>query len=88
MVRKTVRVGAPSGLHARPAALFVTAAGNYKALLRVAFEGKEVDAKSILGVLSLGVAQNASVVLSAEGEDAEEAIVALSAILEKHDDAC
>jgi phosphocarrier protein len=68
------------GLHARPAALFVQTANQFASEIRlVASSGEAVNAKSILGILSLGLGQGAEVDLHAEGEDAELAIASLTA---------
>ncbi len=75
----------PSGLHARPAATFVRAAGRYRSSItirNVASERPAVDAKSILGVLTLGVERGAEVEISADGEDAEAAIDGLREAIE------
>lgn len=65
------------GLHARPAALFVQTASRFGCRIEVGSGGRRVNAKSILGVLSLGVGQGATVTIQAEGTDAEEALAAL-----------
>ncbi len=65
------------GLHARPAALFVKTANRFKSQIMVEKDGQEVNAKSILSVLTLGVGQGAVVTIRTEGEDEVEAIEAL-----------
>jgi phosphocarrier protein HPr len=65
------------GLHARPAAIFVKAANRFKSQIMVEKDGQEVNAKSILSVLTLGVGQGSVVTIRAEGEDEVEAIEAL-----------
>lgn len=73
-------VANPSGLHARPAALFVRTAGRFGAKVRirnVTRGGEAVDAKSILGVLSIGVSSGHEVELSADGDDAPAALAEL-----------
>jgi phosphotransferase system HPr (HPr) family protein len=75
----------PSGLHARPAATFVRAAASTGASIRVANltrNGAEADARSILGVLGLGVSQGHRIRLTAEGEGAAEALTQLAALIE------
>ena len=70
----------PVGLHARPAALFVQTAGQFQANIQVRNVTRGtpfVDAKSILGIMSIGVAQGHQIEITAEGEDAEEALKAL-----------
>lgn len=75
-----VVVGHPEGLHARPAARFVQTARQFRSRVRVVYNGREADAKSLLSLLALGVEQGAAVTLRAEGEDAEEALAALREI--------
>ncbi len=75
----------PVGLHARPAARFVQAATAFKSKITVANATKSsapVDAKSILMVLTLGVHQGFEIVIEAEGEDENEAIEVLKALVE------
>ncbi|MDK2907036.1 HPr kinase [Petrotoga mexicana DSM 14811] len=62
------------GLHARPAAQLVQKASKFKSNIEISFNGKKVSAKSIIGVMSLGVTQGNEIILRADGEDAEEAI--------------
>ncbi len=69
------------GLHARPAALFVKTANRFKSQIMVEKDGQEVNAKSILSVLTLGVGQGAVVTIRTEGEDEVEAIEALRALV-------
>ncbi|MGQ9521741.1 MAG: HPr family phosphocarrier protein [Anaerolineae bacterium] len=75
-----VVVGHPEGLHARPAARFVQTARQFRSRVRVLYEGREADAKSLLSLLALGVEQGAVVTIRAEGEDAEEALAALEKV--------
>lgn len=69
------------GLHARPAAAFVQLANRYKSDIKVRKGRRQVDGKSIMGVLSLGAASGSYITIEAEGEDAEEAIERLSKLL-------
>ena len=69
------------GLHARPATVFVREAAKFKSTIMVTCGEKTVNAKSILSVMSLGVSKGDTVVLSAEGEGAEELLQALEQIL-------
>jgi len=71
----------PAGLHARPASLFVQTAAGYQANIRVAGRGKEADATSIFGVLSLGMRQGDTITIRASGKDAEAAIEAMSELV-------
>ncbi len=75
----------PVGLHARPAALFVQAAMRHTSCVQVrnlTAGGDPVDAKSILGVLTLGVMQDHEVQIVADGEDADQALAELKALIE------
>jgi phosphotransferase system HPr (HPr) family protein len=83
---KTValRVGHEAGLHARPAAVFVQAAAGFQARVKVRnlTQGTAfVDAKSILGVLTLGVEQGHEIEMQVEGPDEEQAIAALEGLI-------
>ena len=82
----TVTVRNPSGLHARPAATFVRAAAGLPVEIRVTNLSRDPDrsaaAKSILGVMQLGVAQGHELRLEADGEAAEEALQELRALIE------
>jgi phosphotransferase system HPr (HPr) family protein len=70
------------GLHARPAALFVKEAVKFQATIGLRFGDKEANAKSILEVLSLDASQGAVLAVWAEGDDADEALDSLQALLE------
>jgi phosphotransferase system HPr (HPr) family protein len=74
-----VTLPADVDLHARPAAQFVRAAMGFRAHIAVAAEEREVDAKSLLSVLSLGARRGTVLRLRAEGEDAAVAVGALAA---------
>lgn len=64
-------------MHARAAAKFVHAAGEFSARIRVARGGRQVDGKSILGLLLLAASQGSTIVISADGPDEELAVAAL-----------
>jgi len=75
----------PSGLHARPASLFVEAAARFNSRITVENldrEGRPVDAKSILMLLTAGVQRGHRIRLSADGPDEEEALAALRELVE------
>lgn len=80
----TLTIQHKAGLHARPAALFVQTANKYKANIRVRHGEREANAKSIMGVLTLGASQGAMVVLRAEGEDAQQALDGLRELVESN----
>jgi phosphocarrier protein HPr len=75
-----VAVNLPDGvaLHARPAGAFVKTALGFKARVVVASNGKQADAKSILAVLALGAPGGSELRLTADGDDAAEAVDALA----------
>ncbi len=67
----------PVGLHARPATVAVNAATKFKCNVKVAFKGRSVNMKSIMGVMSLGIPTQSEVQIICEGEDEEEAVVSI-----------
>lgn len=85
MEQRTVVIGSDSGLHARPAALFVkaAAAAPVPVTIRVG-DGKAVPARSMLSVLSLGARKGTSVILEADGDGAGAALDDLAALLSKN----
>ncbi|HAK57356.1 MAG TPA: HPr family phosphocarrier protein [Lachnospiraceae bacterium] len=72
------------GIHARPAGLFVKEAASCECNVTISKDGKEVDAKRILGVMGLGVKQGQEIVLKCDGPDEDEAIAKLQAFLESN----
>jgi catabolite repression HPr-like protein len=77
MVHENVVVKLKTGLQARPAAMFVQEANRYVADVFVEKDDKKVNAKSIMGVMSLAIAHGKEITISAEGKDAEEAVQSL-----------
>ncbi|PMQ00825.1 MAG: phosphocarrier protein HPr [Dictyoglomus sp. NZ13-RE01] len=71
-----------TGLHARPAAIFVQTASKFKSRITIKANGKEADAKSILKVLTLGANKGTKIIIEVEGEDEEEALKTLSELIE------
>lgn len=69
------------GMHARPAGLFVKEAATFASTVKIAANGKEADAKRILGVMSLGIKEGHEVTVTAEGADEDKAIESLKAFL-------
>jgi phosphocarrier protein FPr len=67
----------PTGLHARPASLFVQTAGRYDARIEVLGRGRQAEATSIIGVLALGIRKGDTITLRASGKEAEAALEAL-----------
>lgn len=74
MKQISVLVVDPVGLHARPATIAVNAATKFKSEVLVAYKGRSVNMKSIMGVMSLGIPTQSEVVISCEGEDEDIAI--------------
>ena len=74
MLSKDVTVKNQVGLHARPATFFIQKANEYKASIWVEKEERKVNAKSLLGVLSLGITKGTTINLIADGVDEEDAI--------------
>jgi phosphotransferase system HPr (HPr) family protein len=84
MPETTLIVRHEVGLHARPASLFVQTAKQFDADIQVSHSDQQANAKSILGVLTLGAEQGAEITICAEGQDAEEALRALEALVESN----
>ena len=81
MVSTSVTIQNSVGLHARPATFFVQKANSYKCSIWVEKDDRKVNAKSLLGVLSLGIAKGMTIVLSADGQDEELAIEGLTDLI-------
>ncbi len=77
----SVLVVDPVGLHARPATVAVNAASKFKSDVKIGFNGKVVNMKSIMGVMSLGIPTQSEITISCDGEDEEEAIKQIEDIL-------
>lgn len=74
MISKEVTVLNQVGLHARPATFFIQKANEFKSGIWVVKEERKVNAKSLLGVLSLGITRGTEITLVADGADEEEAV--------------
>ena len=70
------------GLHARPATYFIQKANEFKSGIWVEKEERRVNAKSLLGVLSLGIVKGTAITLIADGPDAKEAVEALAQLVD------
>lgn len=82
MHSQVVSINNPTGLHARPATQFVKLATTFQSEISIRVADKDGDAKSILKVLSLGIAQGAQVKISAEGNDEKAAVESLVMLIE------
>lgn len=74
MVSKEITVKIASGFESRPVAMFVQVASQFKSNIYVTLQDKTVNAKSIMGMMSLGVIEGESLLISADGEDEEKAM--------------
>ncbi|NMB32322.1 MAG: phosphocarrier protein HPr [Lactobacillus sp.] len=83
MEKKEFHVIAETGIHARPATLLVQAASKFNSDVTLEYNGKSVNLKSIMGVMSLGVGQNADVTITAEGDDEKDALDAIADTMKK-----
>jgi phosphocarrier protein HPr len=83
VTRCTVTILNPLGLHARAAARFVHAASGFACRIRVGRGGREVDGKSIMGLLLLAASQGSGITITAEGPDEDAAVAVLGALIER-----
>lgn len=79
MAEQTMKITAADGVHARPATALVQVAGKYQSEVNLEYNGKSVNLKSIMGVMSLGIPNGAEVKFTAEGSDEAEAVEAVVA---------
>ncbi len=77
MFSKEVLVSNQVGLHARPATFFIQKANEFKSSIWVEKDERKVNAKSLLGVLSLGITRGVNINIIADGSDEEQAVMAL-----------
>ena len=82
MISREVTINNAIGLHARPATFFIQRANGFRCSVWVEKEDRKVNAKSLLGVLSLGVAQGATIKLIADGIDEVEALDSLQELID------
>jgi catabolite repression HPr-like protein len=85
MTRQPVVVKLKTGLHARPAALFVQEANKFSSEVFVEKDEKKVNAKSIMGIMSLAISSGTEIYISAEGSDSDQAVNALVALVSKEE---
>ncbi|MBS3970215.1 MAG: HPr family phosphocarrier protein [Clostridia bacterium] len=81
MYTQKIVVANQTGLHARPASLFVKTANKFSSKITLHKQDKAVDAKSIIGLLSLGVSKGTEIIITAEGEDEQLAVEALVVLI-------
>ncbi|WP_046174355.1 HPr family phosphocarrier protein [Domibacillus indicus] len=85
MAEKTVSVKLKSGLQARPAALFVQEANRFNSEIFLEKDGKKINAKSIMGIMSFALSNGEEVTISAEGRDSEEAVETMASLVEQEE---
>ena len=90
MTSRSVTVVNQLGVHARAAAKFVHLATRFEARIRVARQDREMDGKSIMGILLLAAAQGSTITISADGSDEQAAVDALAVLVQTGfgEDAC
>lgn len=79
MIEKTIAVG--TSLEARPAAIFVQTASKFSSHIQINIDNKTVNAKSIMGMISLGILDGQTIKIIADGQDEEQAVKELSNFL-------
>ena len=84
-VKKRVTLKNKHGLHARPATVFVEMAKKFKSDVTISHNGQEVDAKSIISILTLGLGQGAKITVKAVGKDAQKAADDLANLVKSSD---
>ena len=81
MLKKSVKIQLKNGLEARPVAVLVQVASQHESTVYIESNGKKVNAKSIMGMMTLGLASGEVVVVIADGKDEEEAVANIEKFL-------
>ena len=82
MTEATVTIENKTGIHARPASVFVQTATKFKSKVQIKAKGKTVDAKSILMIMSMGLVKGTEITIVADGPDEADAVKALKELVE------
>lgn len=82
MTEATMTIENKTGIHARPASIFVQTASKFKSKVQIKAKGKTVDAKSILMIMSMGLVKGTEITICADGEDEADAVAALKDLVE------
>ncbi|MGI9255870.1 MAG: HPr family phosphocarrier protein [Salinispira sp.] len=82
MTEKTIVVKNRAGIHARPAAMIVQTAGKYNSSIFFRKDHEEINAKSIMGVITLGAGYNTEIIITAQGDDEADAVEAIAHLFE------
>ncbi len=85
MTKKEITIQLPSGLDARPVAMLVQIASQYESEIHMESEGKTVNAKSIMGMMTLGLDTGEKLTVTADGSDEQEAVKSIEEYLSKAD---
>ena len=81
MEKRDFTITAETGIHARPATILVQAASKFASDVTLSYEGKSVNLKSIMGVMSLGIPTQSEITISCNGDDEDAAIAAIEEVL-------
>ncbi|WP_127716160.1 HPr family phosphocarrier protein [Halobacteriovorax sp. HLS] len=81
MINEVIKVEKEHGLHARPAAEFVKMANGFSSDITLVYNGEEVDGKSIMSIMGLGISNGDSIELKIDGEDKDAAVKAIAHFL-------
>lgn len=84
MINKELTIKCEGGLHARTAALFVRESNKFESQILIEYENKKINAKSIMGVLSLGIKPGEKMFILANGKDENDAVEALTNMIENN----
>jgi phosphocarrier protein len=84
MKSKQFTITTEAGVHARPATMLVNKASQFDSDIQVKYKDKYVNLKSIMGVMSLGIPGGAGIEIIAEGEDEQQAIEGIAAVIDKY----
>ncbi|MBQ7631068.1 MAG: HPr family phosphocarrier protein [Selenomonadaceae bacterium] len=82
MTEATTTIENKTGIHARPASVFVQTASKFKSKVQIKAKGKTVDAKSILMIMSMGLTKGTEITLSADGPDEADAVATLKKLVD------
>ncbi len=81
MIEKEVEIVNRAGIHTRPASLIVKTAAKFKSEIYLVKDGYGINAKSIIGIMTMGAAKGTKLIISADGEDEQEAVNELSELI-------
>lgn len=81
MIKKKLTIKNKTGLHARPAAIFIKEADKYNSNIRIKFSNREINAKSIISLINLGLEKGKEITLKVDGRDEKKALQELSYLI-------